>query len=98
MDDCLIARGITLDLQSTIDRCHVDFLINDCLVVEIDGAAYHSSDQAKARDFAIGKFVRSQGFRVLRISAKYPLYDGSATINKVRRAISITAELKVNKN
>lgn len=97
VDDCLMGRGITLELQYPIDKCRADFLINDCLIVEIDGAAYHSSKQAKARDTRRDKFIRRQGYHILRIPAKYPLYRTSATINKVKRAISIVATGEVTK-
>lgn len=49
-DDCLMGQGITVELQFPIDKCRADFLINDCLIVEIDGAAYHSSKDARARE------------------------------------------------
>lgn len=97
-DDCLMGQGITVELQFPIDKCRADFLINDCLIVEIDGAAYHSSKDARARDTRRDKFIRRQGFHILRIPAKYPLYQHSATINKVRRAISIVAAEEVKKN
>ena len=95
VDDCLIGQGITLELQYPIDKCRADFLINDCLIIEIDGAAYHTSKQAIRRDTIRDKFIRSRGFHILRIPAKYPLYRASATINKVRRAISIAAKAEV---
>ena len=97
VDDCLMGQGITLELQYPIDKCRADFLINDCLIIEIDGAAYHTSKQAIRRDTKRDKFIRSRGFHILRIPAKYPLYRTTATINKVRRAISIAAKAEVKK-
>lgn len=97
VDDCLMGQGITLELQYPIDKCRADFLINDCLIIEIDGAAYHTSNQAIRRDTKRDKFIRSRGFHILRIPAKYPLYRTTATINKVRRAISIAAKAEIKK-
>ena len=55
--------------------------VDECLIVEIDGAAYHTSKEAVARDTRRDKYIRRQGFRILRIPAKYPLYRSVATIN-----------------
>lgn len=98
VDDCLMGRGITLELQFPIDKCRADFVINECLIVEIDGAAYYTSKEAIRRDTRRDKFIRSCGFHILRIPAKYPLYRASATISKVRRAISIAAKAEVKNN
>ena len=59
-------------------------MINECLIVEIHCAAYHTSKEAVRRDTRRDKFIRRQGFHILRIPAKYPLYRPSAAINKVR--------------
>ena len=95
-----MGQEIALELQFPIDKCRADFLINECLIVEIDGAAYHTSKEAVARDARRDKYSRRQGFQILRIPAKYPLYlyRSVATINKVRRAISIAAQDEVKKN
>lgn len=98
VDNCLMRRGITLELQFPIDKCRADFVINECLIVEIDGAAYHTSKEAIRRDTRRDKFIRHQGFHILRVPAKYPLYGPSAAINKVRRAISIVAVSEAKKN
>lgn len=98
VDNCLMGQGITLELQFPIDKCRADFVINECLIVEIDGAAYHTSKEAIRRDTRRDKFIRRQGFHILRIPAKYPLYRPSAAINKVRRAISIVAVSEAKKN
>ena len=71
--------------------------VDDCLIIEIDGAAYHTGEQAIRRDTKRDKFIRSRGFHILRIPAKYPLYRTTATINKVRRAISIAAKAEIKK-
>ena len=98
VDESLMGQGITLELQFPIDKYRADFLINECLIVEINGAAYHTSKEAVARDTRRDKYIRRQGFHILRIPAKYPLYRSFATINKVRRAISIAAQDEVKKN
>lgn len=69
-------RGILLnsqmrcELQVRIDSYRVDFLVDGWLVVEIDGAEYHSSPEAIARDQARDEFLCAQRYRVLRIPAR----------------------------
>ena len=67
------------------------------MIIEIDGTAYHSSKKAIRRDTKRDKFIRSRGFHILRIPAKYPLYRTTAPMNKVRRAISIAAKAEIKK-
>ncbi|WP_443018997.1 endonuclease domain-containing protein [Sphingobium sp. MI1205] len=42
-----------------------DFLVDDKLVVEIDGATYHSSPEAVARDRQRDEDMRREGYTVL---------------------------------
>lgn len=66
----LAAKGISLELQKPIGRYRADFVANGNLVVEIDGAAYHGSPEAKARDARRDQDMRRMRYHVLRIPAK----------------------------
>jgi len=46
----------------------VDFVIGDRLIVEVDGAAYHTDPQAFERDRRRDALLSAHGFRVLRFS------------------------------
>ncbi|SDE30720.1 DUF559 domain-containing protein [Belnapia rosea] len=84
----LKGSGLTLDLQVSVKPYRLDFLANAWLVVEIDGAAYHSSPEAVARDKQRDKFLRTQGYAVLRIPAKVVFDTPEKAVEKVNLAIA----------
>ncbi|SUZ33704.1 hypothetical protein ROE7235_03477 [Roseibaca ekhonensis] len=63
-----------------------DFMIDDRLVVEIDGAAYHSSPDAVARDRQRDADMKRDGYKVLRIPAKAVFNDTSHALRMVSEA------------
>ena len=79
--------SLQLDMQVPIGRYRTDFVINARLVVEIDGAAYHGSPEAKARDAERDRWMRSEGYHVLRIAAKTALSTPGNAIAQVDIAI-----------
>lgn len=52
--------------EARIGDMLVDFLVGD-LVIECDGAYWHSAPERKAKDRRRDRFLRSQGFRILRL-------------------------------
>ncbi|MFD1787822.1 endonuclease domain-containing protein [Sphingomonas floccifaciens] len=81
----LLGRGIRLDFQVEVGRYRLDFLANKWLIIEIDGAAYHSSEGAKARDSARDSYFRGLGYSVVRIAAK-------TVFNHPEEAVRLTDE------
>lgn len=79
----LVGNGLILELQVPVDNFRLDFLVDTNLVVEVDGAAYHSSCKAIARDAERDKILISKGFEVLRIPAKVTLYDSANAVQQV---------------
>lgn len=77
---------ITLDMQVKVLSYRLDFLVDKRLVVEIDGAAWHSSPEAIERDKNRDAALRNVGYYILRIPAKLVFNDPNAAINKVREA------------
>lgn len=90
-DGRLVGGGISLGLQVSVDNYRLDFLVNKRLVVEIDGAAYHSSPEAVARDRRRDEYLRERGYEILRIPAKYPLYIPGEAIDRVRKMLPVVA-------
>lgn len=84
----LFSDALRLDLQVEEGHYRADFMINRWLVVEIDGAAWHSSDEAKANDARRDAYFESFGYTVLRIAAKTALYQPRDAISAVRTALS----------
>lgn len=79
-------EDITLDMQVKVLSYRLDFLVDKRLVVEIDGAAWHSSPEAIERDKNRDAALRNVGYYILRIPAKLVFNDPNAAINKVREA------------
>jgi very-short-patch-repair endonuclease len=63
-----------------------DFLIDENLVVEIDGATYHSSPEAVARDRQRDADIRREGYSIVRIPAQVVFSDSAAVVKRVEDA------------
>lgn len=82
----LKARGIALEMQKPIGRYRADFVANGKLVIEIDGAAYHSSPEAKARDRQRDIDMRRMRYEVVRIPAKTVFRTPKIAVRMVEQA------------
>lgn len=85
----LVSEGIRLDFQVEEGRYRVDFLVNHWLVVEIDGAAYHSSAEAKARDQMRDRYFEGLGYTVLRVPAKVVFQTPDRAVEEVQSALEL---------
>lgn len=63
-----------------------DFLVDEKLVVEIDGATYHSSPEAITRDRKRDADMKRDGYSVLRIPADLVFLDPAQAVNRVEDA------------
>jgi len=84
----LVGNGLSFDLQVKLPPYRVDFLANDRLVVEVDGAAYHSSPEDVARDAARDETLRSRGYSILRIPARVVFSTPSEAVDRLRTALA----------
>jgi len=82
----LSGGGTKLQMQVPVSRYRLDFLVDEMLIVEVDGAAYHSSPEAVERDRIRDAFMKSAGYAVLRIPAKVTLYNPKEAVERVRAA------------
>lgn len=85
----LVSEGVRLDFQVEEGRYRVDFLVNHWLVVEIDGAAYHSSPEAKMRDAVRDRYFEGLGYSVLRIPAKLVFQNAKEAVDQVQAALMV---------
>lgn len=81
--------NLSLDMQVEVKPYRLDFLANDWLVVEIDGATYHSSPEDVAKDRIRDQFLEAKGYTVLRIAAKVVFSTPEEAVQKVRSAIAV---------
>lgn len=86
-DGSLCGVGIRLDFQVEEGRYRVDFLANKWLVVEIDGAAWHSSPEAIERDKLRDQYFEGLGYSVLRIPAKVVFNAPGEAVQRVQSAL-----------
>lgn len=82
----LRGAGFTLALQVKMPPYRVDFLVNDKLIVEIDGATYHSSPEARARDRQRDAALGARGYVTLRIPAKLVFEAPDVAVGQVETA------------
>lgn len=85
----LRTTDLKIDFQVAIDRYRLDFLANEWLIIEIDGAAWHSSDEAKSRDAARDTFFVELGYSVVRIPAKIVFNDPAEAVRRVNAALQV---------
>jgi len=81
----LVGGGLLLQIQVPVGNYRLDFLVDKKLVIEVDGARWHSSPEAVERDAARDKVLSGKGFEVLRISARTTLYNPDQAIALVRK-------------
>lgn len=84
----LRAPGLTLNMQVEMGAYRLDFLANGWLVIEIDGAAWHSSPEAVFRDRKRDRYFRDYDYTVLRISAKTVFNTPQEAVRMVRAALA----------
>lgn len=80
--------GLAPVCQYEIGQFRVDFaFLEDKLVVEADGVAYHSSPSQVRRDFVRERRIRRQGWRVLRFTGPQILNDAYWCARCIREAL-----------
>jgi len=85
----LCGGGLQIDVQVEEGCYRVDFLANRWLVVEIDGATYHSSAQAQARDRVRDAYFEKLGYSVLRIPAKTVFEQPHEAVTNLKSALLV---------
>ncbi|MFJ6001055.1 DUF559 domain-containing protein [Arthrobacter sp. NPDC092385] len=86
----LLLRGAGLRVRSQVPIKgvgRVDFLVEDCLVVEIDGAAFHSDRKALRRDRGRNNMTVIAGYTVLRFCYEDVMFQPGDVLALVLEAI-----------
>lgn len=86
----LVSPGLVLEMQVSCGHYRFDFVANGRQIIEIDGAAWHSSPEQIERDRARDAYSVKQGFMVLRISAKTVFNTPNLAIEQVKKALEKT--------
>lgn len=85
----LTSSNLALEMQVEINRYRVDFIANKWLIIEVDGAAYHSSPDAIAKDKVRDSCLMDDGYTVLRIPAKIVFQKPKQAVSNVRAALAV---------
>lgn len=93
----LVGEKITLEMQIAKSRYRFDFLLNSSQIIEVDGAAWHSSQEQKERDRVRDEYCINCGYNVTRIPAKTVLYDYKKTVEIFRTLIDVSHTYKESK-
>lgn len=79
---------LVCEMQFKFHHYRFDFLLNGRLVVEIDGATYHSSPEAVERDRIRDAYSVDNKFTVLRIPASIVFKQPITAISRVKTALA----------
>lgn len=90
----LAGKGLHLKNQMGLGNFRVhggyqyraDFVVDDKFIVEIDGAAYHSSKDARERDAQRDADIAKLGYPTLRIPAKVVFNTPEEAVRRVEEA------------
>jgi very-short-patch-repair endonuclease len=86
----LLLRGAGLGVRSQVRIAgvgRVDFLVEECLVVEIDGAAFHSDRRAVRRDRMRNNMTVIGGYTVLRFCYEDVMFQPEELLAMVFKAL-----------
>lgn len=86
----LKSPNLTLDMQVEDGDYRYDFLANGRQVIEVDGAAWHSSTEQMERDRIRDEYAVQGGYKVLRIPAVVVLKTPDEAIRRVKETIADT--------
>lgn len=81
---------LVIEMQFVCMNYRFDFLANGSHIIEIDGAAWHSSPEQVERDRMRDEASKKAGFEVLRIPAKVVFNTPKEAMRRVREALHIS--------
>lgn len=84
----LSAAGISMRQQVRIDGHHVDGLIGERLVVQLDGFAFHSAPADRRRDLEQDARLVLRGYTVLRFDYAQVMLEPATVVDRVRTAMA----------
>ena len=74
--------------QVTVERVgRVDFVVEGCVVVEVDGREWHDAPEARARDYARDAALAARGYTVLRFDHQQVMFQPDLVIAAIEAAV-----------
>jgi very-short-patch-repair endonuclease len=88
LSDALAFRGYAVTLQVPCGKYRIDLaLLGPRIAIECDDKAYHSTPKAKARDRRKDKYLKENGWQVLRFSGRMITRDLGKVIQRIEEAV-----------
>lgn len=85
-----LTNGISFEQQVQLDGIgRVDFLIEDYLIVEVDGHAFHSGRHEMLRDRARNNSSTVQGFAVLRYMPEVIWFEPDRVVAEIQAVLAL---------
>lgn len=82
-------HGFNVETQVYLDGIgYVDFLINGCLIVEIDGAAFHMDEKQFKKDLRRNNIGAAMGYRVLRYAYEDVVHRPEHMLAQIRQTLA----------
>ena len=86
--DALTSRGYEVNTQVPCGKYHIDLaLYGHRIAIECDGKTYHSSLEAKARDRRKNRYLKEQGWKVMRFSGRQINGELAKVIERIEKAL-----------
>ncbi|MGG5174766.1 DUF559 domain-containing protein [Pseudarthrobacter sp. J1763] len=86
-------HGFHTETQVYIDGIgYVDFLINGCLIVELDGLAFHFNERQFKKDQDRNNRAAELGFRVLRFRYQHVVYSPEFMLEQIKSTLATPAK------
>lgn len=82
-------RGFQVETQVYLEGIgYVDFLVNGCLIVEIDGAAFHVNKKQFKKDLRRNNIGAALGYRVLRYTYEDVVHRPGHMLAQIRQTLA----------
>jgi very-short-patch-repair endonuclease len=86
--DALVFRGYAVTTQVPCGKYRIDIALTEpSIAIECDGKPWHSTPKAKARDRRKDKYLKENGWRVLRFSGRQINRDMPQVIKRIEDAV-----------
>ena len=89
--------GVKLRFQYTIGPYRVDYLVDDFLILELDGPT-HNTPTGKAKDKTRDQYLESLGYRIFHISTELLMMAHEAVISAIKEIVEDNRESRKNRH
>jgi very-short-patch-repair endonuclease len=89
--------GIKLRFQYPIGPFRVDYLVDDFLILELDGPT-HNTKEGKAKDRRRDQYLESLGYKIFHISTELLIMAHEAVLSAIKEIVEDNREARRNRH